>query len=95
MNSEWMDVVAPSPTIRKYSRATPEIHNDFNRSKLEILRRMNARQNLPAGIHLKADGAISVNVEELQVGMKPVVINHPSGVMRVRGEVAIHERTRY
>jgi hypothetical protein len=28
-------------------------------------------------------GAISVNVQELQTGMKPVVITHPSGVMRV------------
>jgi hypothetical protein len=68
-----------------------EIHNDFTRSKLEILRRMNARRDLPSGIHISADGAVLVKVEELQVGIKPVVINHPSGVMRVNEYGAFFE----
>jgi len=61
----------------------PDSRHNFTLTQLDFLRQLNALRNLPAGIHLEADGSISVNVEELQAGMKPVVVNHPNGVIRV------------
>ena len=62
----------------------PQERNAYVRSLIEVLKQRNTvRQQLPAGVILDDDGVISVKVEELQPGMKPVAIEHPAGVFLV------------